>query len=543
MAAAYPVLWPYGRGLYHDERPRRIGFSEYIRWTMQYFDKRFRRHHSFPFVAFSIQQKQSALLSAKIHMRRRDFEADTDLLTELTLRDLQEAQIDEDARRPIANEHVKSLRHHIYATSSHIMGSGKARAGYRTRIWGTCLWLRPPTLWVTINPLDYEDPIAQILAGEDIDMESFMNTAGPNASQRAKNMADDPLASASFFHFIIETMLETLFAVRIHTTKNQVDNRIGIFGYVSGYFGVIEAQGRGSLHVHMLLWLKHAPNADEMLELLTSSQFREKIVAYVDHNIRTHLDGFDEEYVNNHERETHVSYSRPPNPRGPDWKTEVAMMERKLARAHQVHVCKSSTCLRRNSHGKLTCKRRAPWPLVEKTVVHATGVLDQRRTYSFLNGYSPAILVCLRCNNDIKLVIFGRETKNIGGYLTNYQTKDPSKTYNMSALLGSALMYHQHHPPQFESARERNRLLIYRCFNILNRQAELSGPQVMSYLMNWGDSFTSHQYVPVYWGQLASALKRAYPSMTERDVDKEVINVRYLTMVKMLTKISIDVGE
>ena len=108
-------------------------------------------------------------------------------------------------------------------------------------------------------------------------------------------------------------------------------------------------------------------------------------------------------------------------------------------------------------------------------------------------------------------MIYGRETKNIGMYLTNYQNKDPSKSYNMSALLGSALKYHQTHSDHLESLRERNRLLIYRCFNVLNRQSELSAPQVMSYLMNWGDRFTSHQYVSVYWGQLASALKRVFP--------------------------------
>ena len=519
LAAAYPVLWPYGRGLFHEGRPRKLNFNEYIRWTLQYFDKRFRKHHSFAFVVFSIQQKQSALLSAKIHMRRNDFEADSDLLTNLTLRDLQEAQVDEDAHRPIRNERVKTLRHHLYATSSHIMASGNARVGYRSRIWGTCLWLRPPTLWVTINPMDYEDPIAQILAGENIDMDTFLSTLGPNASERSRNMANDPFASALFFHFIIETTLDTLFAVRGHTGKSRDDEKMGIFGYVNGYFGVVEAQGRGSLHVHMLVWLKHAPNADEMLELLTQSQFREKIATYIDHNIRTHLDGFDEEYVANSEREPHISFSRPPNPANDNWASERKIMERKLARAHQVHVCKPSTCLRRNRQGEWICKRRAPWPLVERTIVHATGVLDLRRTYPFLNGYSPAVLICLRCNNDFKMVIYGEDTKDLNGYLTNYQNKDPSKTYNMSALLGSALSYHQQHYPQLDSARERNRLLIYRCFNVLNRQAELSGPQVMSYLMKWGDTFTSHQYVAVYWIQLANALKWAYPSLN--DIEKE----------------------
>ena len=84
----------------------------------------------------------------------------------------------------------------------------------------------------------------------------------------------------------------------------------------------------------------------------------------------------------------------------------------------------------------------------------------------------------------------------------------------MSALLGSALLYHQSHSTKFDSLREQNRMLIYRCFNILNRQAELSGPQVISYLMNWNDRFSSHQYVSVYWGQVANALKNAYPSFT-----------------------------
>ena len=30
LAAAYPMLWPYGQGLYHVERNRKVGFQEYI---------------------------------------------------------------------------------------------------------------------------------------------------------------------------------------------------------------------------------------------------------------------------------------------------------------------------------------------------------------------------------------------------------------------------------------------------------------------------------------------------------------------------------
>ena len=69
LAAAYPVLWPYGCGLFHETQPQKLSFPECICWTIQYFDKQFQKHHSFGFVVFSIQQKQSALLSTKIHMQ------------------------------------------------------------------------------------------------------------------------------------------------------------------------------------------------------------------------------------------------------------------------------------------------------------------------------------------------------------------------------------------------------------------------------------------------------------------------------------------
>lgn len=49
----------------------------------------------------------------------------------------------------------------------------------------------------------------------------------------------------------------------------------------------------------------------------------------------------------------------------------------------------------------------------------------------------------------------------------------------------------------------------------MNREAEQSGPLVMTYLMNWGDCFLSHQYISVYWCQLANALKQVYPHLQE----------------------------
>ena len=166
-----------------------LSFGEYIHWALNYHDKQFRVHHSFAFVAFSIEQKKLALFLAKVHMCQDNFEADSDLLADLSLRDLQQAQMDEEAHCPILNECVQSLRHHLYATSLHVMALGQMCMSYYSQIWGTCLWLRPPLLWLTINPMDYEDPIAQIWAGEQIDMDNFMNIMGPDPNECMRNMA------------------------------------------------------------------------------------------------------------------------------------------------------------------------------------------------------------------------------------------------------------------------------------------------------------------------------------------------------------------
>jgi hypothetical protein len=41
LAAAYPVLWPYGQGLFHNEQSKKLTFTEYICWTLRYHDKQF----------------------------------------------------------------------------------------------------------------------------------------------------------------------------------------------------------------------------------------------------------------------------------------------------------------------------------------------------------------------------------------------------------------------------------------------------------------------------------------------------------------------
>lgn len=178
----------------------------------------------------------------------------------------------------------------------------------------------------------------QVFAGEAIDMDNFNSTAGPDGDARARNVANDPYAAAKFFKVIIDLLLSKVFG--IDATGFRVSSKRGILGKIRAYFGVVEAQGRGTLHLHMLMWLCGAPTSDEMRELLQQAGFRDRIAAFIRANIRAH--------------------SRPPRPDDAAYDRQYSDLERRVVRASQVHTCKKETCLILTRDGKRKCKRRAP---------------------------------------------------------------------------------------------------------------------------------------------------------------------------------------
>ena len=296
------------------------------------------------------------MLSARIQMRRKDFQHDAVAIASLTLADLKQAEKEESSHMMISNPQVKVLCKHVFAASGRVKGSDKMRASYRGQVWETCLKLRGPSLWLTINPSDLHDPIVQLFAGKEIDMDDFNAKLGPDSSRRAANVAHNPYAALKYFFFVINTVLSTLFGITV--SKDHVSTEPGILGHVLGYFGVVEAQGHSTLHVHMLLWLEDAPNAEEMHTLLETEQFRQWIRNFIRHNIKAHVDGLDDEMIKLMPREAQLAYSHPPNPDDDKWIENFLDKLRQVVRSQQIHTCTRMTCLHFNKHGRLTCKCR-----------------------------------------------------------------------------------------------------------------------------------------------------------------------------------------
>ena len=438
---AFPCLFPYGEGGLEGRQEVKVDFTEHIRWALRYHDRRFRRHETFPFVAFGIQQRRQSLASARVQMSRRTFERDALKLSTLTVAKLQQAQEQEEHGKFITDPTVKLLRQHIYATAGRVMGSNHAREHLRSQIWSTSVMLNPPSLWLTINPCDLHDPIAQVFAGENIDLDLFNVMLGPSKQKRAANIAMDPYAAAKSFHTIIQVTLETLFGVTV--TSYRVHTSEGVFGRVSAYFGVVESQACATLHLHMLLWLLNAPSTEKIEELLRTEAFRARVKEFIRENIRAYLPGLDSaDTIKNIPNEVEVAYSRPPKPNVAGYSDQLANVELRVARAKNLHTCELRRCLVPSKKGALVCKRRAPFQKSETDFVDEEGNWGPKRLHGYMNGWAPAITVNLRCNNDIKLLTNMRDTMNITYYITSYQTKKQGRNFNMSAIMTRGYAFH-----------------------------------------------------------------------------------------------------
>ena len=215
------------------------------------------------------------------------------------------------------------------------------------------------------------------------------------------------------------------------------------------------------MHLHTLIWLRHAPNADEMQELLKQDLFCIKIVAYIRENIRAHLENFGPVETENLPCHSNLAYSRPLDPYAPGFSSSSGQLEREVVRLQQIHTCRQDTCVISDRYGRCRCKHRAPWPLLDIDAIEENGKWVAKQTHPYLNTYCPAITTTLKCNNNIKLVTNGCETKDATWYLTGYSVKGQNSHYNLSALLGKAVMYHQLQSQVMNDTRERAHLLLF----------------------------------------------------------------------------------
>ena len=185
------------------------------------------------------------------------------------------------------NRAVGKLLQHIKTIGGRVMGSAYARTALRTKIHALIYNQGLPSIFLTLNPADIHSPIALYFAGVQLDLDNIRTEQLMDTYKRAEIIASHPVATAKYFQILINNILNTMISG-------------GVLGPVKAYFGTVESQGRGSLHLHLLIWLDHNMKPADLKENIQDNNFREKLKAYLEDIIKEDLNDFKDEHVLEH---------------------------------------------------------------------------------------------------------------------------------------------------------------------------------------------------------------------------------------------------
>ncbi|KAE9409035.1 hypothetical protein BT96DRAFT_953832 [Gymnopus androsaceus JB14] len=193
---AFPFLFPYGHGGVEANCPNLVDFGDHIKSALWYHDGRFCCHKIFLFTAFGIQQCHQGLGAAHIQAVKSK---DAQILSTITEEKLKVAQVQEEKSEWITDPAILLLKSHIHAVAG--------------KIWSTSIVLGPPSIWITINPCNLHDLIAQVFAGEELDLDKFLSVVddddGIQFHKQAQNIVQNPYTVVKFFHFLVKAVLQT----------------------------------------------------------------------------------------------------------------------------------------------------------------------------------------------------------------------------------------------------------------------------------------------------------------------------------------------
>lgn len=235
-------------------------------------DKKFCLDPSFKFHVFNVLQKREVSLHTSLLIRRPSYCQSANSIDRLTHQDLLQILQAEENKTPVRDPNLQTLMNNLTSAGKHIRGSPYCKQGYRKEIFGLMIKFCMPPLWITISPAVVHSPIFLRLAGYEVDLTKITLADIPSAEERAKIVASDPVAAAKFFNLVIESFTSDLLGY------NQSEG--GIFGDPSAFYGCIEEQGTGTLHIHMLVWLKGFKTITDLESKLDDEIFRNARASY-----------------------------------------------------------------------------------------------------------------------------------------------------------------------------------------------------------------------------------------------------------------------
>jgi hypothetical protein len=183
--------------------------------------------------------------------------------------------------------HVFDLMRDVHLVNSSVMGSGVARMKMRHEIRAMVALHGAPSFFITINPPHVYNPVLKLLAGQEIDLDKLLPDQIPQYHEQSILIAKDPTLAAHFFHIYMQSFFNAILQYDLQSPGSIAPN---VLGMTKGYYGTVEAQGRGSLHCHLLLWLEGGLDPSEIQNRILAQplgRFEQDLITYLETNICT----------------------------------------------------------------------------------------------------------------------------------------------------------------------------------------------------------------------------------------------------------------
>ena len=527
----FPHLDPWGIGGFHEPaRERSITMEQQLKYLLELDDSPFERDPDFAFVYYNILQKKAVCDSVRFRVKVAEQARVIQELLSVDKRDLEHL-----ISRFKSNSHYEpetekqqqmvNLVNKVGMMLHNLPGTAGYKLKMRNEIRSLVNMRGTPAFFITLNPSDINHPLVRLLSGDDIRLEQLEEGQALSDWDRMLLVAQNPGACAKFFHTMISSFIDIVLRYGKH--KN------GLFGKCTAYYGTVEAQGRGTLHCHMLIWLEGHPSPQEMRDkMVNSAQYQEDMFTWLESLIKCELLGStmvvhepNGTLPRPKQPKSSTSYVNPGTTLGPSISnTPEEQFWLRFASdvndivTHTNWHQHTDTCWKNLKRGEArtdkNCRMRIDGSTREHTVIdEETGSILLRRLHPRIANYNDLIIFLIRANIDIKHIGSGEGAKALIYYVTDYITKASLPTHvGLSALLyainRTAGKFKD--VPNWGETQSTGALTVL-VSSMMARQ-EISHQQVMSYLVGGGDHYTSDKFRVLHYGSFDRLITRYWLS-------------------------------
>ncbi|KII93844.1 hypothetical protein PLICRDRAFT_99331, partial [Plicaturopsis crispa FD-325 SS-3] len=518
MSWLFPHLDPWGIGGFFDQRRAiPLTMEEQLKYLMTVDGGAFEKDAEFAFVYYNIIQKKSVVDSVQFKVPKFKQDIITRELLSVELEVLQRLETHFKSNPlyvPSSPEEKKivSLLTRVNLVGHSLRGTAAHKVKLRNEIRATMNRHGSATLFITLNPSDVKHPIVRLLSGEDIDVQDSMRGDDLSDSRRRILVAENPASCALFFHIMVTRFLRV-----IARYGRESD---GLFGKCEAYYGTVEAQGKGTLHLHLLLWLRGHPSPQGLRDRMESSdEYKEAMFNWLESIIKCELmtDHTVVEEPNGESLPRPAKGKRTDDPHPGSISHPVARCTSgdfeecyidfvdSLVKSYNWHV-HGSTCWKYLKNGPPLassqdshCRMRMNGSTNRYTRLDdATHSIILRRLHPRIAAYNDVVIFLMQCNVDVKFIGSGEAAKALLYYITDYITKPCLPTHVGLAAMQYAIQRTTSTMERSANANIGGRAVVTFVNSLMGRQ-EISHQQVMSYLVGGGDHYTSDKFTILFW--------------------------------------------